>query len=108
MNKSYGTSMQALGAMSEASKGAKDYQAQVLTVTKSLSALNALYEMELQDSQSHTKALNKFYSNVTDALESMAEAGKETAAFQVQLNQLTSNVENLNKVYGGMLTAMKS
>jgi hypothetical protein len=38
----------------------------------------------------------------------MAEAGKETAAFQVQLNQLTSNVENLNKVYGGMLTAMKS
>jgi gliding motility-associated protein GldL len=108
MNKSYGTSMQALGAMSEASKGAKGYQEQVLTVTKSLSALNALYEMELQDSQSHTKALNKFYSNVTDALESMAEAGKETAAFQVQLNQLTSNVENLNKVYGGMLTAMKS
>jgi gliding motility-associated protein GldL len=64
--------------------------------------------MELKDSQGHTKALNKFYSNVTEALEGMADAGKETAAFQNQLNQLTSNIANLNKVYGGMLTAMKS
>jgi gliding motility-associated protein GldL len=78
MNKSYGTAMEAMQAMSDATKDAKDYHTQVQTVTKSLSALNALYEMELKDSQSHTKALNKFYSNVSTALEGMADAGKET------------------------------
>jgi gliding motility-associated protein GldL len=108
MNKSYGVSMQAMTAMADATRDAKEYHTQVQTVTKSLSALNALYEMELKDSQGHTKALNKFYSNVTTALEGMADAGKETAAFQTQLNQLTSNIANLNKVYGGMLSAMKS
>lgn len=108
MNKSYGISMQAMTAMADATRDAKEYHSQVQTVTKSLSALNALYEMELKDSQGHTKALNKFYTNVSAALEGMADAGKETAAFQTQLNQLTANIANLNKVYGGMLTAMKS
>ena len=69
--------------------------------------MNAVYEMELKDASSHTKALNKFYSNVSGALESMAEAGKETSAFQAELNKLTSNIGALNKVYGNMLTAMK-
>ncbi len=107
MNKSYSSTMQAMSAMADATKDAKEYHSQVQSVTKSLSALNALYEMELKDSQSHTKALNKFYSNVTGALEGMAEAGKETAAFQQELNKLTTNIALLNKVYGGMLTAMK-
>ncbi|MFY0687714.1 MAG: gliding motility protein GldL [Cyclobacteriaceae bacterium] len=108
MNKSYEMTMDAMNAMADATKDAKDYHSQVQNVTKSLTALNALYEMELKDSQGHTKALNKFYSNVTTALEGMADAGKETAAFQEELNKLTTNIGNLNKVYGGMLTAMKS
>ena len=53
------------------------------------------------------KLLNKFYSNISGALESMAEAGKETSAFQAELNKLTSNISALNKVYGNMLTAMR-
>ena len=107
MNQGYGVAIQAMNAMAEATKDAKEYHSQVQTVTKSLSALNALYEMELKDSQGHTKALNKFYSNVTTALEGMADAGKETAAFQEELNKLTNNIASLNNVYGGMLTAMK-
>ena len=107
MNKSYGSTMTAMSAMADATKDAKEYHSQVQNVTKSLSALNALYEMELKDSQGHTKALNKFYSNITAALDGMAEAGKETAHFQKELNKLTTNVASLNKVYGNMLTAMK-
>ena len=93
--------------MADATKDTKEYHSQVQNVTKSLGALNAVYEMELKDAQSHTKALNKFYSNISGALESMAEAGKETSAFQAELNKLTSNISALNKVYGNMLTAMR-
>ena len=107
MNKSYATAMQAMSGMADATKDTKEYHSQVQNVTKSLGALNAVYEMELKDAQSHTKALNKFYSNITGALENMADAGKETSAFQAELNKLTSNISALNKVYGNMLTAMR-
>jgi len=107
MNKSYAVAMEGIKGFADASKDTKEYHTQVQNVTKQLAALNQLYEMELKDAGSHTKALNKFYSNITGALESMAAAGKETTAFQTELNKLTSNIASLNRVYGNMLTAMK-
>ena len=63
--------------------------------------------MELQDGNSHVKAMNKFYSHLTSAMEKMAEAGKDTEEFQAQISKLTGNVTTLNRVYGNMLSAMK-
>ncbi|WP_194776732.1 type IX secretion system motor protein PorL/GldL [Pararhodonellum marinum] len=107
INQSYGKTAAALTEMSSASQDAKQYHHQVVTVTKNLSALNAVYEMELQDANSHVKVLNKFYSNINAALEGLNEAGKETETFKQELSKLNHNVSSLNKVYGGMLTAMK-
>jgi gliding motility-associated protein GldL len=64
--------------------------------------------MELQDANNHLKAMNKFYNNLTNAMSNMADASKDTEAFKVELSKLTGNLNNLNKVYGNMLTAMKS
>ncbi|MEN2283943.1 gliding motility protein GldL [Algoriphagus sp. SE2] len=107
MNASYSKTAAALTEMSAASQDAKAYHTQVQTVTKNLSALNAVYEMELQDANSHVKTLNKFYSNMTAAMEGLSEAGKETEAFKNELAKLNQNVSSLNKIYGGMLSAMK-
>lgn len=107
MNASYSKTAAALTEMSSASQDAKAYHSQVQTVTKNLSALNAVYEMELQDANSHVKTLNKFYSNMTAAMEGLTEAGKETQAFKTELSKLNQNVSSLNKIYGGMLSAMK-
>ncbi|GMQ27927.1 gliding motility protein GldL [Algoriphagus confluentis] len=107
MNTSYSKTAAALTEMSSASQDAKAYHAQVQTVTKNLSALNAVYEMELQDANSHVKTLNKFYSNMTSAMQGLTEAGKETEAFKNELAKLNQNVSSLNKIYGGMLSAMK-
>ena len=107
MNASYSKTAAALTEMSSASQDAKEYHNQVITVTKNLSALNAVYEMELQDANSHVKTLNKFYSNMTAAMEGLSAAGKETEAFKNELAKLNHNVSSLNKIYGGMLSAMK-
>ncbi|WP_040303042.1 type IX secretion system motor protein PorL/GldL [Algoriphagus machipongonensis] len=107
MNASYSKTAAALTEMSSASQDAKEYHTQVQTVTKNLSALNSVYEMELQDANSHVKTLNKFYSNMTAAMEGLTEAGKETEAFKNELAKLNQNVSSLNKIYGGMLSAMK-
>ncbi|RAI86952.1 type IX secretion system motor protein PorL/GldL [Algoriphagus yeomjeoni] len=107
MNASYSKTAAALTEMSAASQDAKAYHNQVVTVTKNLSALNSVYEMELQDANSHVKTLNKFYANMTAAMEGLTEAGKETQAFKTELSKLNQNVSSLNKIYGGMLSAMK-
>jgi gliding motility-associated protein GldL len=107
INQSYGKTASALVELSSASQDAKQYHSQVVEVTKNLSALNNVYEMELIDAQNHMKTLNKFYSNVATAMEGLAEAGKETETFKSELAKLNQNVSSLNKIYGGMLTAMK-
>ncbi len=107
INQSYGKTAAALSELSSASNDAKEYHHQVVTVTKNLSALNNVYELELQDAQTHIKTLNKFYSNIAVAMDGLTEAGKETEAFKNELAKLNNNVSSLNKIYGGMLSAMK-
>lgn len=107
INESYTKTAVALEEMSSASEGAKEYKNQLTSVTKNLSALNNVYEEELKDSNMHAKTISKFYSNITVAMEGIAEAGKETETFKTELAKLNQNVNSLNKVYGGMLSAMK-
>jgi gliding motility-associated protein GldL len=119
VNKSYDTTLKAMQEMASVSKSAtadmanssqnaKEYHTQVQSVTKNLEALNAVYELELQDANSHVKAMNKFYSNLTTSLESMSRATEDAEQFKSEIKQLTSNLASLNTVYGNMLTAMKS
>jgi gliding motility-associated protein GldL len=107
MSKSYSSTIGALTDMSAASQGAKEYQAQFQKVTQSMGALNAVYELELQDTNKHLKAMNSFYGNLTVAMENMSETSKDTQQFKQELAKLNSNIASLNNVYGSMLSAMK-
>lgn len=107
LNKAYSTTVNAMNQMANSTQDAKAYHAQVQVITKNLGALNAVYEMELKDANSHIKAMNKFYTNLTVAMESMSDASKESHVFKEQMSKLTTNLTSLNKVYGNMLTAMK-
>ena len=107
MNKSYGVTMNAMSEMASASTDAKEYRTQYAEVTKKMGALNAVYELELQDTNRHLKAMNSFYGNLSSAMENMASASKDTQQFKQELTKLTANINSLNGVYGGMLSAMK-
>lgn len=107
MNKSYSRTVDAMSEMANASTDAKEYHAQVQSITKNLGALNAVYEMELADANNHLRAMNKFYSNLSSAMENMADASKDTEQFKQELAKLSGNLTQLNTVYGNMLTAMK-
>ncbi|WMJ72499.1 gliding motility protein GldL [Cytophagaceae bacterium ABcell3] len=107
MNSSYARTAEAMAEMANASTDAKEYHAQVQNITKNLGALNAVYEMELSDANNHIRAMNKFYSNLSSAMENMADASKDTEQFREELGKLSKNLTSLNNVYGNMLTAMK-
>jgi gliding motility-associated protein GldL len=107
MNKSYGATMNAMSEMTTATQDAKDYRVQFQKVTQNMGALNAVYELELQDTNKHLKAMNTFYGNLTTAMENMSDASKDTQQFKQELSKLTTNLTSLNNVYGSMLSAMK-
>lgn len=107
MGKSYAQTATAMSEMASASGDAKEYHTQVQNITKNLGALNSVYELELQDANSHLKAMNKFYANVAGVMESMEKAGQGSEKFSAELLKLTGNLSSLNNVYGSMLTAMR-
>ncbi|MFN4145824.1 MAG: gliding motility protein GldL [Runella sp.] len=107
MNKSYGVAVTAMNSMADATKDAQQYREQFQNITKNMGALNAVYELELQDTTKHLKAMNAFYGNLTAAMSNMADATKESQEFKSQMAKLTSNISSLNNVYGNMLTAMR-
>lgn len=107
ITKSYATTADALAQMAGSTVDAKEYHSQVQSMTRNLGALNAVYEMELQDANSHLKAMNKFYGNLSMAMENLTDASKDTAQFKEEVSRLTHNLHNLNTVYGNMLTAMR-
>jgi len=107
MNKSYGVAINAMSSMADATKDAQSYRDQFQQITKNMGALNAVYELELQDTTKHLKAMNAFYGNLTTAMANMADATKESQTFKNEMAKLTTNISSLNGIYGNMLTAMR-
>ncbi|KAA9331464.1 gliding motility protein GldL [Hymenobacter busanensis] len=108
INDAYSNTVEAISAMSNATSDAKEYHLQVQNVTKNLGALNAVYEMELQDANTHLKSMNKFYGTLSQAMENLVSAGKDTEQFKDEVAKLTVNLNSLNRVYGNMLNAMRA
>ncbi|HEV2480379.1 MAG TPA: gliding motility protein GldL, partial [Puia sp.] len=85
----------------------KQFHSQVQVLTKTLGSLNAIYELELQDTNNHLKAMNNFYGNLAKASEAMQGSVADAKKTQEQIAQLAKNLGNLNHVYGNMLSAMQ-
>src|SRR5688572_406453 len=108
INEAYSHTVEAITQMAGATTDAREYHEQVQNVTKNLGALNAVYEMELQDANNHLKSMNKFYGSLSAAMENLTDASKDTAQFKEEVSKLTQNLHSLNNVYGNMLAAMRS
>lgn len=86
---------------------AGQFHGQVQNLTKNLSSLNAIYELELQDTNNHLKAMNSFFGNLTSISQSMQGSVGDAQKAQEQITLLAKNLSNLNNVYGNMLSAMQ-
>ncbi|MFT7435068.1 MAG: gliding motility-associated protein GldL [Psychromonas sp.] len=108
MNNAYSVAVTAMNNMADATNDAEQYRNQFVKITQNMGALNAVYELELQDTNKHLKTMNSFYGNLSSAMQDMSDASKDTQNFKQELNKLTNNLTSLNSVYGSMLSAMKS
>lgn len=85
----------------DVSASTNKYNEQLNKAAQHMDSLNQLYALQLANGQKQADYSNKY---VQDLEKSVAQSQK----FNEELQGLTSNLNNLNRVYGGMLTAMKS
>ncbi|HUQ64773.1 MAG TPA: gliding motility protein GldL [Flavitalea sp.] len=107
MKTAYNGATQTIGHFNAAAEGTKHFHEQVQVLTKNLGSLNAIYELELQDTNNHLKAMNNFYGHLTAASETMQNSVSDAKKAHEQISKLAGNLSNLNTIYGNMLTAMQ-
>lgn len=93
--------------LNNAAEGTKQFHDQVQVLTKNLSSLNTIYELELQDTNNHLKAMNQFYSNLVQASQAMEGSVGDAKKAHDQIATLANNLGRLNQIYGNMLSAMQ-
>ncbi|HCT22039.1 MAG TPA: gliding motility protein GldL [Chitinophagaceae bacterium] len=96
-----------LSAFNQASESTRTFHDQVQVLTKNLTSLNTIYELELQESNNHLKALNQFYGKLAQASAAMQTSAEDAIRAKEQIAALANNLGKLNQVYGNMLTAMQ-
>jgi len=96
-----------LSHFNSAADSTKQFHEQVQVLTKNLGSLNAIYELELQDTNNHLKAMNSFYGNLVQASQTMQGSVDDAKKAHEQIARLAGNLSNLNTIYGNMLSAMQ-
>jgi len=103
----YVNAANSVGAFNTATEGAKVFHDQIQVLTKNLSSLSTIYELELKESDNHLKALNSFYGKLAETSKQMLNSADDAKKVQEQISGLANNLGRLNSVYGNMLTAMQ-
>ena len=75
------------------------YSEQLSTAATHMESLNALYSVQLENTTAQVERQN-------DVMEKLAAASGNATDLASELASLKGNLESLNSVYGGMLTAM--
>ncbi|MFA8451564.1 MAG: gliding motility protein GldL [Bacteroidales bacterium] len=82
------------------------YNEQLQKISSNLSALNAVYELQLQGSNQTVEATGRLHETMENFLARLSTSAENTELFQKQLQDLNDNMASLNRVYGNMLSAM--
>ena len=77
-------------------------------VSKNLTALNNVYELQLQGSSAHLEATQGFQKQVEEMMSNLSASAQDTKLYRDNMAMLAQNLTDLNNVYGNMLKAMKS
>lgn len=83
------------------------------TMSKSLSSLKALQEVDFSGTSDQIKTMSNFYAKLNEAMADLGDSLEDTKQYKEQLVQLNRNLGNLNNtysalnnVYGNVISAM--
>ncbi len=96
----FGSAVNEINKTTSAAAATQQYGDQLALAANHMESLNALYQVQLESGQKQVELNKQFISEME------ASAGG-SQKFQQELESLTQSINSLNRVYGGMLSAMK-
>lgn len=89
------------------SVGDASYIDELKTMASSLSSINALYEMQIQNSSAQIEATKNVQERIDNLVTNFADTAENVLKYKEQVNALSKKVGALNDIYGNMLAAMQ-
>ncbi len=97
----FSSSVDQINQTVDVSGSTQKYNDQLMLAASHLESMNALYALQLEHGRTQSEYSKKY-------VEDMQRSAAHSEKFNEELSGLTSNLNSLNRVYGGMLSAMKS
>ncbi len=94
------------GGSENISNGANEYTGKITEINKNLGALNSVYELQLQETDTHLKNSKKVFDGMDNMMSNLKQSADATQQYKDQVLKLTDNIGELNGVYGNMLSSL--
>ncbi|MCR4828347.1 MAG: gliding motility protein GldL [Bacteroidales bacterium] len=88
--------------------GDVSYVDEMKRLASSLASINAMYEIQMQNSTSQLEATKEVQERMQTMVANFAESAEGVLKYREQVDALTRKVAELNNVYGNMLAAMQT
>jgi len=95
----FGDAANKLNETVDAAAATQEYGEQLSLAAKNMESLNALYAVQLESSANHVETQNNL-------MEKLSTSMQDSEKLSVEVSSLVQNMNQLNSVYGGMLSAM--
>jgi len=106
LSEAYERASVSISGMTSSTAEGESFGEQMHKVSKNLAALNNVYELQLKGSSAHLETTEKFQSQVTEMMKNLSDSTEDTRRYKENMAMLSSNLTDLNTVYGNMLKAM--
>ena len=90
------------------SAGEVSYVEELKKMATSLSSINALYDLQLQNSTSQLEVTKQVQERIQNMVVNFADSAEGVLNYKGQVDALSNKVAELNSVYGNMLAAMQA
>ena len=93
---------------SKALSGDVSYVEEMKKMSASLSSINAMYEMQINNASTQINLNKEFEEKMGTMLANFTDSAEGIVKYKEQVDALTRKVSELNNVYGNMLAAMQT
>ena len=106
LSDTYSQASEALSGISSSSEAGASLGEHLSSLATNLEQLNGSYAEQLQGSRAQLEATQKYFSGIDELLSSLNASVEDAKQYRSQMAELSTNISQLNTVYGNILTAM--
>lgn len=87
-------------------ENSSNYNSSMESMNKNLSSLNAIYELQLKESNQQMDNAKNLHQDLDKVLQTLTATLDNAQTYRKETEQLNTNLSALNTIYGNMLSAM--